>query len=69
VADPVAAAAPGALAFAAQRLTAHRHHWRSSLVSGVLEPALYLAAMGVGLGGLVDGDRVHVVVRPSSATA
>ena len=46
--------APGAVAFAAHRLTAYRHHWRSSLVSGVLEPALFLAAMGLTLGVLVD---------------
>jgi lipooligosaccharide transport system permease protein len=45
---------PGARAFCAQRLTAHRHFWRSSLVSGVLEPALFLAAMGLTLGVLVD---------------
>ncbi|MGY1806315.1 ABC transporter permease [Blastococcus sp. SYSU D00669] len=48
------APAPGALAFAAHRLTAYRHYWRSSLVSSVLEPALFLAAMGLTLGVLVD---------------
>ena len=46
--------APGALAFTAHRLTAYRHFWRSSLVSSVLEPALFLAAMGLTLGVLVD---------------
>ncbi|SNS93419.1 lipooligosaccharide transport system permease protein [Geodermatophilus pulveris] len=45
---------PGALAVAEQRLTAYRHFWRSSLVSSVLEPALFLAAMGLTLGVLVD---------------
>jgi lipooligosaccharide transport system permease protein len=34
-----------------------KHTWRASLLSGVLNPALYLAALGVGLGALVDrGD-------------
>jgi lipooligosaccharide transport system permease protein len=47
-------AGPGARAFAAHRLAAYRHHWRSSLISSVLEPALFLAAMGVTLGVLVD---------------
>ncbi len=46
--------APGARAFAAHRLAAYRHHWRSSLISSVLEPALFLAAMGLTLGALVD---------------
>lgn len=45
---------PGALSFASQRLTAYRHFWRSSLISGVLEPALFLASMGLTLGVLVD---------------
>ncbi|MFD2093103.1 ABC transporter permease [Blastococcus deserti] len=45
---------PGARAFAAHRLAAYRHHWRSSLISSVLEPALFLAAMGLTLGVLVD---------------
>jgi lipooligosaccharide transport system permease protein len=45
---------PGARAFAGHRLAAYRHHWRSSLISSVLEPALFLAAMGLTLGVLVD---------------
>jgi lipooligosaccharide transport system permease protein len=47
-------ASPVALAFAGQRLAAYRHYWRSSLISTVLEPALFLAAMGLTLGVLVD---------------
>ncbi len=43
-----------ALSFFRQRLTAHRHFWRSSAVGSVLEPALFLAAMGLVLGTLVD---------------
>jgi lipooligosaccharide transport system permease protein len=46
--------APGARAFAAQRLTAYRHYWRSNLVSSLLEPVLFLTAMGLTLGVLVD---------------
>jgi lipooligosaccharide transport system permease protein len=45
---------PRARAFAGHRLAAYRHHWRSSLISSVLEPALFLAAMGLTLGVLVD---------------
>lgn len=48
---------PGALSFCGQRLTAYRHFWRSSLISGVLQPALFLAAMGLALGVLVDRGR------------
>jgi lipooligosaccharide transport system permease protein len=34
-----------------------KHAWRPSLLSSVLNPVLYLAALGVGLGALVDrGD-------------
>ncbi|MEA3502215.1 MAG: ABC transporter permease [Actinomycetota bacterium] len=32
----------------------YRHTWRGSIVSSFLNPILYLAAMGVGLGSLVD---------------
>ena len=45
---------PGALSFCGQRLTSYLHYWRSSLISSVLEPALFLAAMGLTLGVLVD---------------
>jgi lipooligosaccharide transport system permease protein len=46
--------APAALSYCGQRMTAYRHMWRSSLVSTVVEPALFLAAMGLTLGVLVD---------------
>jgi len=48
---PVSAAA---VSFFRQRLTAHGHYWRSSAVGSVLEPVLFLAAMGLTLGTLVD---------------
>jgi lipooligosaccharide transport system permease protein len=50
----VAGVGPGAVTFCVHRLTAYRHFWRSSLISSVLEPALFLAAMGLTLGVLVD---------------
>jgi lipooligosaccharide transport system permease protein len=48
---------PGARAFLASRLAVYRHRWLGSLVTGVLEPTLYLAAMGLTLGLLVDRGR------------
>ena len=45
---------PAARSFFLQRLTAHRHFWRSSALGSVLEPVLFLAAMGLTLGSLVD---------------
>jgi lipooligosaccharide transport system permease protein len=38
----------------------YKRTWRSSLSSSALEPLLYLAAMGVGLGTLVDRHVHHV---------
>lgn len=35
-------------------LLRHRHGWRATLVSSVVAPVLFLAAMGLGLGSLVD---------------
>ena len=53
------AAAPGLLRFPAVRqlrfwLTNYRRTWRGSIYSSVLSPLLYLGAMGLGLGKLVD---------------
>ncbi|SDC95680.1 lipooligosaccharide transport system permease protein [Geodermatophilus telluris] len=45
---------PAAWSLFRQRLTAHRHYWRSSAIGSVLEPVLFLAAMGLVLGSLVD---------------
>jgi lipooligosaccharide transport system permease protein len=50
----MAVVGPAARGFCLQRLTAYRHVWRSTLVSSVLEPVLFLAAMGLTLGVLVD---------------
>ncbi|MEN8234424.1 MAG: ABC transporter permease [Actinomycetota bacterium] len=35
----------------------YRHTWRGSVISSFLNPVLYLLAMGVGLGALVDANR------------
>jgi len=37
----------------------YRRMWRSSVISGFLNPLLYLAAMGVGLGSLVDKHQTN----------
>jgi lipooligosaccharide transport system permease protein len=34
--------------------------WRSVLLTGILTPLLFLGAMGVGLGGLIDANRGQV---------
>ncbi|MEO6205075.1 MAG: ABC transporter permease [Mycobacteriales bacterium] len=35
----------------------YKRTWRGTVVTSILTPALYLAAMGVGLGSLVTGER------------
>lgn len=43
-------------------LTVYRRNWRGTVVSGLLLPVLFLAAMGVGLGSFVDaGARSEAV--------
>jgi lipooligosaccharide transport system permease protein len=37
-----------------------RRLWRGSVFTGLVSPILYLAAMGVGLGGLVDAGSGHL---------
>ncbi|MGD0375164.1 MAG: ABC transporter permease [Streptosporangiaceae bacterium] len=53
---PVAAATQWSLAVRALRawLTNYRRTWQGSIYSSVLNPLLYLGAMGLGLGALVD---------------
>lgn len=52
------AAAPGALRLSYRQfrywVTYTRRTWRGGLLSAILGPALYLTAMGIGLGTLVD---------------
>jgi lipooligosaccharide transport system permease protein len=54
--EPVRAAGVWALAFREFRfwLTNYRRTWRGTIYSSVLNPVLYLGAMGLGLGTLVD---------------
>jgi lipooligosaccharide transport system permease protein len=40
-------------------LTNYRRTWRGSIYSSVLSPVLYLGAMGLALGALVDAHRPH----------
>jgi lipooligosaccharide transport system permease protein len=50
--------APGHWSFAVRQfrfwLTDYRRTWRSSIYSGLLSPVLYLGAMGLGLGSLIN---------------
>jgi lipooligosaccharide transport system permease protein len=54
----VAALAPGGLApavrFAEREARVWRRLWRASVFSGLVTPLLFLGAMGIGLGDLVD---------------
>jgi lipooligosaccharide transport system permease protein len=45
---------PRALRIVQRNLLAYRRIWRSSLPMAFVQPALFLAAMGLGLGALVD---------------
>ena len=52
-------ATPGPLRYMETRARVYRHQWRGSVISTFLNPLMFLAAMGLGLGSLVDGgDRV-----------
>jgi lipooligosaccharide transport system permease protein len=48
-------ATPGPLRFMETRARVYRHQWRGSVISTFLNPLMFLAAMGLGLGSLVDG--------------
>jgi lipooligosaccharide transport system permease protein len=53
---PASVPSPWAMAVSQLRfwLTNYRRTWRGSIYSSVLNPVLYLGAMGIGLGSLVD---------------
>lgn len=53
-------AIPNALRFAEHEARVWRRLWRGTLFSGMVAPVLFLGAMGVGLGELVD-ERVGTV--------
>lgn len=46
---------PGPLRYLETRARVYRHQWRGSVASTFLNPLMFLAAMGLGLGSLVDG--------------
>lgn len=46
-----------ALTVVVRNLTVYRHQWRGSIFSSFLQPTLFLLALGLGLGGLVDQGR------------
>lgn len=47
-------ATPGALRVVEREAQVFRRLWRGSVFSSIVAPVLFLAAMGVGLGGLID---------------
>ncbi len=47
-------ATPGSLLFFERSARVYRRTWRGSIISTFLNPILYLLAMGLGLGSLVD---------------
>ncbi len=47
-------ATPGSLLFVERNARVYRRTWRGSVISTFLNPILYLLAMGLGLGSLVD---------------
>jgi lipooligosaccharide transport system permease protein len=46
--------APGAIRYFEGMAVFYRRTWRSSVISSFLNPMMYLAAMGLGLGSLID---------------
>ena len=46
--------ARNALRYFETRARVYRHVWRASVISTFLNPIMFLAAMGLGLGSLVD---------------
>jgi lipooligosaccharide transport system permease protein len=51
-----------ALAYFESRARTYRYTWRASVISSFLNPVMFLAAMGLGLGSLVDtGSRGNVI--------
>jgi len=59
LARPAAGRAPGrlggALLVVEHHWTWYRRNWRSTAVSSILQPLLFLLAFGVGFGALIDG--------------
>jgi lipooligosaccharide transport system permease protein len=54
--DPARRATPGPLRVLERDLRVYRRVWRGSVFSSFLTPVLFLLAMGIGLGSLVDAS-------------
>jgi len=54
-----------ALRIVQRNAVVYRHVWRGSLFSSFLQPTLYLMALGLGVGSLIDARRAVVVGAPS----
>lgn len=46
-----------------RELRVWRHTWRGSVVSSLVQPLMFLGAMGLGLGGLVDENTGEISTR------
>lgn len=51
---------PLALRYAERELLVWKRLWRATVFSGVLSPVMFLGAMGVGLGGMIDDNAGQV---------
>jgi lipooligosaccharide transport system permease protein len=57
-------ATPGSLLFLERSARVYRRTWRGSVISTFMNPILYLLAMGLGLGSLVDQGGGSVQLPP-----
>jgi lipooligosaccharide transport system permease protein len=59
----------GAVHYFESRARVYRHTWRGSVISSFLNPVMFLAAMGLGLGSLVDQGAGEVAIAGSTYLA
>ena len=57
------------IAYFESRARAYRYTWRGSVISSFLNPVMFLAAMGLGLGSLVDAGAGNSVIAGVSYVA
>jgi lipooligosaccharide transport system permease protein len=57
------------LAYFESRARAYRYTWRGSVISSFLNPVMFLAAMGLGLGSLVDSGAGSTAIAGTSYVA
>ena len=53
-------AVPGALRVVERELRVYRRLWRGNVFSTFVGPSLFLGAMGLGLGGLIESNNTDV---------